>query len=255
MIKLRHFSRERMRLCAQRLYVCLQSLLTCCVKGDSQQDHGEPRPDQDVPDCTNKSKGKTPQDPEGVKRASGTFEKSRSTVFEDAYIIKCSLGAGAFARTVIVSSKATGSISVAKIPLEKGTCKNEICSEIAALSTLDHLNIIKLVDVAKDRGCKIIITEYCPGGTLLAAMERHSKSPSLAWGFQIISYFRQLVSAVSYMHSNQWAHLDLKQDNVVLSADLKVVKILWCMLDPRPETRSTIWQVEEIKFKENQHEH
>ncbi|XP_076042007.1 uncharacterized protein LOC143025911 [Oratosquilla oratoria] len=228
MIKLRHLNRERMRLCAHRLYVCFQSLFTSCVKGDSQQHYDEkvPRPAKDVPDFTNKSKAKTPQDPQGVQRSSGTLKKRRSTVFEDHYTIKCSLGAGAFARTVLVSSKATGSISVAKIPLEKGSCKSEIRSEIAALSTLDHPNIIKLVDVANDRGCRIIITEYCPGGTLLAAMERYSKSPSLAWGRQIILYFRQLVSAVSYMHSNQWAHLDLKQDNVVLSADLKVVKVI-----------------------------
>ncbi|XP_076037003.1 aurora kinase A-like [Oratosquilla oratoria] len=227
MIKLRHFNHERMRLCAHRLYVCFQSLFTCCIKGDSQQEHEEnvPRPAKDVPDFTNKSKGKTPQVPQAGKKPPGTFEKPRSTNFEDHYTIKCSLGAGAFARTVLVSSMATGCISVAKIPLEKGTCNNEIRSEIAAISTLDHPNIIKLVDIANDRGCRIIMTEYCPGGTLLAAMERHSKSPSLAWGRQIISYFRQLVSAVSYMHSNQWAHLDLKQDNVVLSADLKVVKL------------------------------
>ncbi|XP_076032474.1 calcium-dependent protein kinase 1-like [Oratosquilla oratoria] len=228
MIKLRHFKRERMRLCARRLYVCLQSFFTCCMKGESQNDHDQnvPRPAKDLPDFTKKSKGKTPKDPQAVERPPGTFKEPRSSLFEDDYTIKCSLGAGAFARTVLVSRKATGSISVAKIPLEKGSCKSEIHSEIAALSTLDHLNIIKLVDVAKDRGCKIIITEYCPGGTLLAAMERHSKSPSLAWGHQIISYFKQLVSAVSYMHSNQWAHLDLKQDNVVLSADLKVVKVI-----------------------------
>ncbi|XP_076038782.1 uncharacterized protein LOC143023983 [Oratosquilla oratoria] len=367
MIKLRHFDRERMRVCARKLYVCLQTLFTCCMKGDFQKDHDEnaPRTAKNVPDFTKNSKGKTPQDPQGIKRPLGTFEKPKSTVFEDDYTIKCSLGAGAFARTVLVSRKGTGCISVAKIPLEKGSCKSEIRCEIAALSTLNHLNIIKMVDVAKDRGCKIIITEYCPGGTLLAAMERHNKSPCLAWGYQVISYFRQLVSAVSYMHSNQFAHLDLKQDNVVLSADLKVVKvidfglsirtskvyqremksvggspwylapevldkaqrpyaggmadvwalgcilyelcmdrlpyyeprigqltskeqmryyvacckqgrpalkalklgnfqkhhertilkILWCMLDPRPETRSTIWQVEIIKFEENKYEH
>ncbi|XP_076059496.1 uncharacterized protein LOC143036134 [Oratosquilla oratoria] len=88
------------------------------------------------------------------------------------------------------------------------------------------MNIIKLVDVATDVCCKIILTEYCPGGTLLAAMERYNKSPSLAWGSRIVSYFRQIVSAVSYMHSHHFVHLDLKQENVVLSADSKVVKVI-----------------------------
>ncbi|XP_076057225.1 calcium-dependent protein kinase 4-like [Oratosquilla oratoria] len=156
MIKLRHF------------YACIRSLFTCCVKGDGRQELNEsaPRPAQDVPVLTKKSKVKTPQDP------------------------------------------------------------RPIYNEITALSTLDHLNIIKLVDVVNDRGCQIIITEYCSGGTLLAAMERHVKSPSFAWGRRIISYFRQLVSAVSYMHSNHFVHLDLKAENVVVSADSKVVKVI-----------------------------
>ncbi|XP_076037005.1 uncharacterized protein LOC143022593 [Oratosquilla oratoria] len=99
--------------------------------------------------------------------------------------------------------------------------------EIEALRALVHPNIVRLLDVFLDekRGM-IIITEYCPGGTLLNLVLRQASSHSRAWGRWVIAFFRQLIRAVAFMHERHFAHLDLKSKNVVLDARRKVLKLI-----------------------------
>ncbi|XP_076065051.1 uncharacterized protein LOC143039084 [Oratosquilla oratoria] len=99
--------------------------------------------------------------------------------------------------------------------------------EIEALGALVHPNIVRLLDVfADERRGMTIITEYCPGGTLLSLVLTHASSHSRAWGSRVIAFFRQLVAAVAFIHERHFVHLDLKSDNIVLDASRKVLKII-----------------------------
>lgn len=97
-------------------------------------------------------------------------------------------------------------------------------NEISILKSLDHPHIIKFVDLYEDRSRLFLVTELCRGGELfdrIAERVRYSEKGA----FEIA---RQLFIAVSYMHSKNVAHLDLKPENLMLAnknadAPLKII--------------------------------
>lgn len=86
--------------------------------------------------------------------------------------------------------------------------------ELELLKTLDHPNIIKLYDIFDFRDFFYVVTEYCDGGELFAAVKRnHHFSERDA---SVI--LKQLLSAVNYMHSRGIVHRDLKPENIVFES-------------------------------------
>ncbi|XP_076061509.1 uncharacterized protein LOC143037263 [Oratosquilla oratoria] len=82
-----------------------------------------------------------------------------------------------------------------------------------------------VVDDDDERGT-IIITEYCPGGTLLDLLQGHTSWHSRDWGRWVMAFLKELVPAVAFMHERHFVHLNIKSDNVVLDADKEVLKLI-----------------------------
>jgi len=83
----------------------------------------------------------------------------------------------------------------------------ELKNEIAILKKLDHPHIVKPIETFHWKNQIFIIMEVCSGGDL------YSRDPySEEEAARIIS---SVLSAVSYMHSNNVAHRDLKYENVL----------------------------------------
>lgn len=86
----------------------------------------------------------------------------------------------------------------------------KLTAEFCISSTLHHVNIVETVDLVQDENqhwCEVM--EFCPGGDLYAAIKRGGMSPS-----EVECCFKQILTGVSYLHSQGVAHRDIKPENL-----------------------------------------
>ncbi|XP_076039051.1 uncharacterized protein LOC143024151 [Oratosquilla oratoria] len=213
MAPLRKFELARLR----RFFVgAIRSMVCCCCL--------TPQKMEDIPrKSRSTSRGTTNPVVDPTEPPVKAQNCRKQTIdYKENYTFKSHLGSGGYGVTSLVTNKTTGNICVAKIPTKgKGSL-----SEIQALAELTHPNVVRLVDVATQGKLNIIITEYCEAGTLDSAVIKHAEQPYQDWGDRVASYCEQLVRAVAYVHLKNFAHLDLKTENIVLSADHKIVKLI-----------------------------
>ena len=97
----------------------------------------------------------------------------------------------------------------------------KLTAEFCISSTLHHVNIVETVDLVQDDAqhwCEVM--EFCPGGDLYAAIKRGSMSPS-----EVECCFKQILTGVSYLHSQGVSHRDIKPENLFFDTKghLKVI--------------------------------
>lgn len=136
------------------------------------------------------------------------------------YQIHETIGTGAFATVKIatrpdIPEKLACKV-IAKKRLDMITDKSRFEQEIRIHQTLNHPNIVQLVDLYKDTINYYILMEYCPKGELLS----HIVSKKRFTEAEAKLYFRQLLDGLNYLHSNQIAHRDLKPENLLFSQDM-----------------------------------
>lgn len=90
--------------------------------------------------------------------------------------------------------------------------------ELDIIRHIDHPNIVKFYDIIDINDCVYIFMEYCDRGDLL----EHIRSKGALKEPKGRHYFRQLVSAVKYLHALDITHRDLKCENVLLVSDRSV---------------------------------
>ena len=97
---------------------------------------------------------------------------------------------------------------------EINIAKSAFEAEISMLTTLDHPNIIRLYDHFLYKEFYVLILEYCPGGTLVDIVEIYGPLE----GDKLFSFTRQIVSAITYIHSRKIAHHDIKPQNILFDS-------------------------------------
>ena len=98
-------------------------------------------------------------------------------------------------------------------------------NEAVALDKVRHPNIIRRLGhgtAADLEGAAFhyLVLEYMPGGDLLGLCRHHPLALDDA-----LRYFQQVCEALAFAHSRGVIHRDLKPQNLLLSADKKVIKI------------------------------
>lgn len=84
-----------------------------------------------------------------------------------------------------------------------------------------HEHILRLYQVMQSERHVMLVTEFCAGGEIfdqLVANGRMTENVAR-------KYFDQIINAVEFLHDNGIVHRDLKAENLLLSADLKCVKL------------------------------
>ncbi|KAI1181109.1 hypothetical protein F4777DRAFT_2515 [Nemania sp. FL0916] len=92
--------------------------------------------------------------------------------------------------------------------------------EVAVLKLIDHPHIVKLHDIWENRAEIYLVLEYMDAGDLFSYIAAHGPLPE----FETIGYFRQILTALEYVHSFNICHRDLKPENILMKSN-GVVKI------------------------------
>jgi maternal embryonic leucine zipper kinase len=90
--------------------------------------------------------------------------------------------------------------------------------EMRALKKLHHQHICQLFQVIETETMIYMILEYCSGGELfdyIVAKERLKEQEAR-------TFFRQIVSALKYVHTSGFVHRDLKPENLLLDEDSNI---------------------------------
>uniref|UniRef100_H3D9S9 non-specific serine/threonine protein kinase n=1 Tax=Tetraodon nigroviridis TaxID=99883 RepID=H3D9S9_TETNG len=127
------------------------------------------------------------------------------------------LGDGAFGKVYKARNKETGVLAAAKqIETKSEEELEDYMVEIDILAKCDHRYIVKLLDAFYYDNTLWIMIEFCPGGAVDAIMlelDRGLTEP------QIKVVCRQMLEALTYLHSMKIIHRDLKAGNILLMLD------------------------------------
>ena len=87
--------------------------------------------------------------------------------------------------------------------------------ELSILKSLNHPNVVKYfqVDYNDQTNTVDILMEYVPSGSMNALLAKYARFSEAA----IRNYTRQLLEGLSYLHSNEIIHRDLKSANLLIT--------------------------------------
>ena len=129
------------------------------------------------------------------------------------YEILSKLGSGSFGSVYLARNKYTNE-KVAMKQIKKSSANllsdGEITDEIEILKNLDHPDIVRIIESFNTKNSYILITEYCEGGELFDQVKNQLSET------QIAVIFKQVLSGLAYLHSNNIVHRDLKLENILI---------------------------------------
>lgn len=156
--------------------------------------------------------------------ASGTSNGQQRETLHSRFEFKQTLGKGTYGKVKLALDKRKNE-QVAIKTIKKSRIENphdlaRIRREIDFMTSLNHPYIIKIKEVYESREKIILVMEYASGGELYDYLNRMKRIPES----EARAIFRQIVSAVHFLHKNQIVHRDLKLENILIdhNGDIKL---------------------------------
>ncbi|KAJ6240256.1 map/microtubule affinity-regulating kinase [Anaeramoeba flamelloides] len=139
------------------------------------------------------------------------------------YLVGKTIGKGNFGKVKLAKHIPTNEIVAMKIINKQKQfltekTKTHLFREMEILRQLNHPNLIEVYEIFEDAENWYIIMEYIEGGELLDFLSQKKRlKESLTRKF-----FAQIVSGISYCHSKNIVHRDLKLENLLLTKDHQI---------------------------------
>jgi p21-activated kinase 1 len=129
-------------------------------------------------------------------------------------------------------------IAIKTIDMNKFTSRELLLNEVRVLKDINQKNLINFLDCywLKAENHLWIILEYMNGGCLTDVVV-----DTVMTERQIAAVSREVLQAISYLHSKGIIHRDIKSDNILLGLDgtIKVTDFGFCASVEEDEKRST----------------
>ena len=149
-----------------------------------------------------------------VNVSHGSSQKTENVPRVGKYSILKTLEKGKFGTVKLAVHVPTGEqVAIKEIDKTKTGKFENLFREAQNMKTLDHPNIIKLLQVIETKKSLYLIMEYAEGGDIFTYLRSGRMQESEAR-----EKFRQIVSAVHYCHQKQIIHRDLKSENILLDS-------------------------------------
>ena len=134
------------------------------------------------------------------------------------YLITKELGKGSYAIVKLATHKITKqkfAIKIySKVSLLDSQKRNTVKNEINILKQLNHENIMKLYEVIDNPSSLYLVLEYINGSSLLDTMKK--ENIHFFEEKRAIKIILQIINGISYCHSKNICHRDLKLENILL---------------------------------------
>ena len=151
---------------------------------------------------------------------------------KEKYEIGKILGKGAYATVKMVTNKITNEKYAMKIydkeKLNSDSKINTVIREIQILKNSNHENIVKLIEVINTSKQILIIEELIEGISLREYYDKEIRGQKGISEHKSIIFkkiFKQIFSAMDYLHKNNIAHRDIKLENILINKNY-LIKIL-----------------------------
>ena len=149
--------------------------------------------------------------PKGVKFSEKNYEYEYETI---KYIKK-----GGFGEIFLVKHTLTNKYyAIKKTNLKKFASNHlyNISREAFLLQTLKHKNILEIYNSYSTNDYLYIIMEYAKGGELFSVIKKNGLDEK-----ECKFFFKQIYSAIQYIHSKNIVHRDLKPNNILFLDEAK----------------------------------
>ena len=131
------------------------------------------------------------------------------------------LGQGAFATVYLGEHQYLERLTAIKVLHERLELARQesFRREARTIAQLDHPHIIAVHEFGIEDQTPYLVMEYIPNGTLRS---QHPKGSQLSFE-QIVTYVKQIASALDYAHQQRVIHRDIKPENILLNSKHEVV--------------------------------